>query len=37
MNVKNIMSEAITVHKSDKISHAMDLMDKHDTRRLLVT
>ncbi len=36
MNVKNIMSEAITVHKSDKISHAMDLMDKHDTRRLLV-
>jgi CBS domain-containing protein len=36
MNVKNIMSEPFTVHKSDKISHAMDLMDKHDTRRLLV-
>ena len=36
MKVKNIMSEPITVHKSDKISHAMDLMDKHDTRRLLV-
>lgn len=36
MKVKNIMCEPITVHKSDKISHAMDLMDKHDTRRLLV-
>jgi CBS domain-containing protein len=36
MKIKNIMSEPITVHKSDKISHAMDLMDKHDTRRLLV-
>lgn len=36
MKVKNIMSEPFTVHKSDKISHAMDLMDKHDTRRLLV-
>lgn len=36
MNVKNIMCEPFTVHKSDKISHAMDLMDKHDTRRLLV-
>ncbi len=37
MKVRNIMCEPITVHKSDKISHAMDLMDKHDTRRLLVT
>ena len=36
MSIKNIMSEPITVHKSDTISHAMDLMDKHDTRRLLV-
>ncbi len=36
MKVKNLMSEPITVHKSDKISHAMDLMDKYDTRRLLV-
>jgi CBS domain-containing protein len=36
MSVKNIMSEPITVHKSDTISHAMNLMDKHDTRRLLV-
>ncbi len=37
MNVKNIMSEPFTVHKSDKISQAMNLMDKYDTRRLLVT
>lgn len=36
MKIKNIMCEPFTVHKSDKISHAMDLMDKHDTRRLLV-
>ena len=36
MIVKNIMGETVTVHKSDKLSHAMDLMDKHDTRRLLV-
>lgn len=36
MSVKNIMSEPTTVHKSDTISHAMNLMDKHDTRRLLV-
>lgn len=36
MKVKNIMSEPLTVHKSDKISQAMGLMDKYDTRRLLV-
>lgn len=36
MQVKNIMSKPISVHKSDKLSHAMALMDKHDTRRLLV-
>jgi len=36
MIIKNIMREPFIVHKSDKISHAMDLMDKHDTRRLLV-
>jgi CBS domain-containing protein len=36
MIVKNIMTEPILVHKADKISHAMDMMDKHDTRRLLV-
>lgn len=36
MKVKNIMKEPLSVHKSDKISHAMALMEKHDTRRLLV-
>lgn len=36
MIVKNIMEKPVTVHKSDTLSHAMDLMDKHDTRRLLV-
>jgi CBS domain-containing protein len=37
MKVKDIMSKPVLVHKSDKLSHAMELMDKHDTRRLLVT
>lgn len=36
MKVKDIMIEPVQVHKSDMISHAMELMDKHDTRRLLV-
>ncbi|NJD77251.1 MAG: CBS domain-containing protein [Candidatus Methanoperedens sp.] len=36
MIVKNIMTDPILVHKADKISHAMELMAKHDTRRLLV-
>lgn len=36
MKVKEIMSEPITVHKADTLSHAMDLMNKHDTRRLIV-
>ncbi len=36
MKVKEIMQKPFTVHKSDKISHAVELMDKHDTRRLLV-
>lgn len=36
MKVKDIMSKPVSVHKSDKLSQAMDLMDKHDTRRLLV-
>ncbi len=36
MKVKDIMTEPIAVHKADTISHAMDLMNKHDTRRLLV-
>jgi CBS domain-containing protein len=36
MKVKDIMAEPILVHKSDTVSHAMDMMNKHDTRRLLV-
>ena len=36
MKVKDIMVEPILVHKSDTVSHAMDMMNKHDTRRLLV-
>ena len=36
MNVKDIMKKPVSVHKADTISHAMDLMDKHNTRRLLV-
>jgi CBS domain-containing protein len=36
MEVKNIMKAPLLVHKSDTLSHAMNLMDKHDTRRLLV-
>ncbi|MCZ7356077.1 MAG: CBS domain-containing protein [Candidatus Methanoperedens sp.] len=36
MKVKDIMTDPIIVHKADTISHAMDLMEKHDTRRLLV-
>jgi len=36
MKIKDIMTDPIIVHKSDKLSHAMDLMEKNDTRRLLV-
>src|SRR3990172_5897363 len=36
MKVKDIMTDPIVVHKADMISHAMELMNKHDTRRLLV-
>ena len=36
MKVKDIMNNPITIHKSDTISHAMYMMDKYDTRRLLV-
>lgn len=36
MKIRDIMTDPITVHKSDKLSHAMDLMEKNDTRRLLV-
>ncbi len=36
MKVKDIMTQPIQVHKADTVSHAMELMNKHDTRRLLV-
>lgn len=36
MKVKEIMTEPDIVHKADTISHAMELMNKNDTRRLLV-
>lgn len=36
MKVKDIMTTPIIVRKSDTISHAMELMSKNDTRRLLV-
>ena len=36
MNVKDIMKKPVSANKADTISHAMDLMDKHNTRRLLV-
>ena len=36
MKVKDIMTEPIQVHKADTVSHAMELMNKYDTRRLLV-
>ncbi|HIE31147.1 MAG TPA: CBS domain-containing protein [Methanosarcinales archaeon] len=37
MNVSEIMVKPVRVEKSDNLSRALDLMDKHDTRRLLVT
>ncbi|MCJ7443444.1 MAG: CBS domain-containing protein [Methanotrichaceae archaeon] len=37
MQVKDIMTEPITVDKSERLGHALDLMEKHDLRRLLVT
>jgi len=37
MQVKDIMTEPVTIDKSERIGHALDLMEKHDLRRLLVT
>jgi len=37
MLVKEIMSTPVTIDKSDRITHALDVMEKHDLRRLLVT
>jgi CBS domain-containing protein len=37
MQVKDIMTQPITIDKSERIGHALDLMEKNDLRRLLVT
>ena len=37
MKVKEIMSTPVTIDKSERITHALDIMEKHDLRRLLVT
>ncbi|MFP4654947.1 MAG: CBS domain-containing protein [Methanohalobium sp.] len=37
MQVKDIMVEPPTIDKSDTTSHALDVMEKKNTRRLLVT
>ncbi len=37
MNVSEIMVKPVRIEKSENLSHAMDLMSKHETRRLLVT
>src|SRR5512136_173919 len=37
MQVKDIMTEPITIDKSERIGHALDLMEKDDQHRLLVT
>lgn len=36
MNMQDIMTEPITIDKSEKLSHALDTMEKYSTRRLLV-
>ena len=35
--VKDIMSTPVTIDKSERIAHALDVMEKNDLRRLLVT
>lgn len=37
MQVKDIMTEPVTIDKSERLGHALDLMEKNDVRRLLVT
>jgi CBS domain-containing protein len=36
MEVKDIMTEPPTINKSDTLSHALDMMEKKDMRRVLV-
>lgn len=37
MQVKDIMTAPVTIDKSERLGHALDLMEKNDMRRLLVT
>ncbi len=37
MQVRDIMADPLTIDKSERIAHALDLMEKHGLRRLLVT
>jgi len=37
MQVKDIMTEPLTIDKSERVGHALDLMEKNNQRRLLVT
>jgi len=37
MQVRDIISEPVTIDKSERLGHALDLMEKNDLRRLLVT
>jgi CBS domain-containing protein len=37
MQVKDIMTEPVTIDKSERITHALDIMEKQGLRRLLVT
>ncbi len=37
MKVSEIMVDPVRIEKSEDISHALDLMEKYDTRRLMVT
>jgi CBS domain-containing protein len=37
MQVRDVMSTPVSIDKSERIGHALDLMEKHGLRRLLVT
>ncbi|MDD1748413.1 MAG: CBS domain-containing protein [Methanothrix sp.] len=37
MQVKDIMAPPVTIDKSERLGHALDLMEKNDLRRILVT
>jgi CBS domain-containing protein len=37
MQVKDIMTQPVTIDKSERIGHALDVMEKNDLRRILVT